>query len=103
MRRGVEHDLRTVFLEYVAHFILFANVRNQGKQMQIRMFAFEFLLDFIGIIFIRIEDNKRFGVMCCNLTANFTTDRTAAARYEHDFFLDIAQDLVQINAHLIPT
>ena len=103
MRRRIEHDLRTEFVKYVADFISIANTCNQRQQLQIRIFAFELLLDFIRVIFVNIKNNQLFGVMRSNLTAKLAADRTAAARYKHRLVFNVAHDFVKVDFYLLST
>ena len=50
-------------------------------------------MDFIGIIFINIKDNKLLGFAFCNLTAKLTTNRTATTRDENRLTRIILQTL----------
>ncbi|CDE21678.1 unknown [Acidiphilium sp. CAG:727] len=69
MRGGVKNDLRTILFEHVADFARVADTRYQSEQIQVFMFAFEFLFYIVGVVLVNIENYKLFGVMRRYLTA----------------------------------
>ena len=94
VRSGVKDDLRTIFLEYVAHFRLIANTRNQRQQIEIGTMAFEFLFDLVRVVFVNIQNDQLRRIVRSDLTAKFATDRAAATRNKYYFPFDIPHNFV---------
>ena len=75
----MEYQLRMIGFKNGVNPLLIAHGTDQYLQIQFRILLHQLAPNLIGIIFIYIQDNEFFGVMYCQLPADFTANRAASA------------------------
>ena len=79
----VEHGIRLVGLHNIAYPVGIAHRTDQYGQIQFAaIFTPQFLLDLIGIVFVHIKNDELLRFCRYDLSAKFTSDRTASACYQ---------------------
>ena len=97
MGRRVEHHVGLVFFEDSVHALVIAHACNERHQVQgAAVFHHHFLLDFVGIVLVNIDNDQLFGGVFCNLSYKFAADRATATRNHADLALDKVADILVV-------
>ena len=90
MRSCMIDNIRSVFCKNTVDFSTVSHRTNQNNQIQIRVFMLQFLLDIVCIIFIDIKNDQSLYSICCNLTAQLTSDASASSSDKDNFIIHIS-------------
>ena len=91
------HDIRSICLENAVDTLFVTHGCDQYHQIQLRILADQLLLDVVGIIFINIQDDQLLRMMGCQLSAQFTSDGTAASGHQYHLAADMSQHFFRID------
>ena len=94
-------DVRTISAEDILDSLRITYRSDQHHQIQCRILADQFLLDFIGIILINIYYDQLFRLVSGNLPAQLASDGPAATGDQYDLILHIVQDFFRIDLYRI--
>ena len=91
------YDVRAISLEDAIDALFISHRSDEHRKIQFRVLAKQLLLDIISIIFVDIQDNQLFRMVCRNLPAQFAADGAAASGDEDDFTTDMIQHFFGID------
>ena len=95
--RRVENNIGLVGLENMAHALVVTHASDQRHQVQgVAVFHHHFLLDFVGIVLVNIDNDQLPRSILCNLAHEFATDRATATRNHADLALDKVADILVV-------
>ena len=94
VRGGMEHHLGLVLLENLVHAEVVAHARDKRHQVQLAaIFHHEFLLDFVGVVLVDVDDYHLLGAVFCNLAHEFAAYASATASDHAHLALDKVADV----------
>ena len=76
-------DIRTEGLKHLEDLPAVPDRADDGLQLQLRIFLFQLQLNVIGVVFVNIEENQLFRLMCGNLSGQFGADGSHAGHQHH--------------------
>ena len=100
VRSRMEHHLWPIPLENLVHAEVVAHRRNQRHQIQlVAILHAQFLLNFVGVVFIDINNNHLLRIVFGNLAHEFGANRTATARDHTNLAFDKVTNVLVIKAN----
>ncbi len=103
MSGGVVNLVGLEFFEDFFEARVVTDGADDDLKVEVGVFAEEFLLDVVGVVFVDVENNQQFRVGFGNLATEFGADRATPTRDENGFAHEVGTDFGVVDHDLVAT
>ena len=96
VRRRVENELRAIIGKHLLQAAAVAHGAYERHEVEPRVTLAQLELNVVGVIFVNVEYNKRFGAVRGDLAAQLAAYRAAPAGHEDSFARNEVENLIHV-------